>query len=55
MNPDSRKSVPPIFDDKFGTGQMYITFRNYKINKGEQNGISYRIYYTFTAYYGAGA
>ena len=34
MDPDSRGNVPAILDDLFGTGQMFITFRNYKINEG---------------------
>ena len=35
MDPDSRRNITSsILDDFFGTGQMYITFRNYNVNKG---------------------
>ncbi len=32
--PGAGNSPPAIFDNLFGTGQMFITFRNYKINTG---------------------
>ena len=34
MNPESQFKTPSILNDLFGTGQMYISFRNYKINSG---------------------
>lgn len=34
MDPELQFSKPSILNDLFGTGQMFITFRNYKINSG---------------------